>query len=67
MFPETIYFPSDSTTAILKEVTGKKEKVGRYEYTNGFVFKGTTVTFSEGFAEDVEETLKAIKYNHKTP
>lgn len=53
MFPESLYFPTDETTAILKEVIGKKEKIGVYEYLDGFVFKGTTVTFSESEIEKI--------------
>jgi len=52
MFPETIYFPSDSTTAILKEV--KKEK-GVYEYQDGYYFKGKKLELTEG---EVQKMIK---------
>lgn len=48
MLPDKIHFPSDSTTAILKEI---KNKVGTYEYQDGYFFKGTTISFSEGEIE----------------
>jgi len=46
-FPEKLFFPTDETTAILKEITGKKELVAICQYTDGYYFKGTTVTFNE--------------------
>ena len=46
-FPEKLFSPTDETTAILKEITGKKELVAIYQYTDGYYFKGTTVTFTE--------------------
>lgn len=52
MFPETIHFPSDSTTAILIEV--KKEK-GIYEYQDGYYFKGKLLELTEG---EVEKMIK---------
>lgn len=44
MLPNKIFFPSDNTTAILKEV---KNKVGIYEYEDGYFFKGTIIEFTE--------------------
>lgn len=52
MFPSKIHFPSDSTTAILKEV--KKEK-GVYEYQDGLYFKGKLLELTEG---EVEKMIK---------
>ena len=52
MLPNKIHFPSDSTTAILKEV--KKEK-GVYEYQDGFYFKGKLLELTEG---EVEKMIK---------
>lgn len=52
MLPDKIFFPSDSTTAILKEV---KNKVGIYEYQDGYFFKGTKISFSEG---EIEKMIK---------
>lgn len=48
IFPAKIFFPSDSTTAILKEV--KKEK-GVYEYQDGYYFKGKKLELTEGEIE----------------
>jgi len=52
MLPNKIHFPSDSTTAFLKEV--KKEK-GVYEYQDGFYFKGKLLELTEG---EVEKMIK---------
>lgn len=48
MLPNKIFFPSDSTTAILKEV--KKDK-GVYEYQDGYYFKGKKLELTEGEVE----------------
>lgn len=65
MFPERLYFPTDETTAILKGITlVNKEKIGRYEYLDGYVFKGTSVTFSEEEMEKNNSKRNCKKYKN---
>lgn len=52
VFPDSLHFPSDGTTANLVEVTNNN---GTYQYQNGYYFKDKRIVFTIG---DVERMAK---------